>query len=614
MERREFLTSSVGGLAALALPGVAEAGAGGLGASGLGASGLGDAAFVGLADQLFYDALPLSPEQASATGFDKGARAALKSRLDDRSKAGLDQRIAWHRAALARLAAVDRAGLSAPVRRQLDLAIYTQNRPLLTAHFGIASVQRPYVLSQSGGAYFEVPDFLDSRHTVATAEDGEAYLARLAGLPHAIEQDSARQADLAPRGLVAPVWALDMALGQMRALRAPAPAQSSMATSLARRAAAKGIAGDWGGRAAAIIAEALYPALDRQIAFVEALRAQAPKGDGAWRIKDGEAIYAAALAEATTTSLTPDEVHRIGLAQVAELTAQLDGVLRAAGLTTGSVGARLTALNRRPDQLYPNTDEGRAALLASLNAGVAAMRERLPRAFDDVPADPLEIRRVPREIQDGAPNGYYYRAPLDGSRPAIYWINLRDTADWPKYGLPDLTYHEGVPGHHLQLSYVNHAGHLPLLLRNVFNSAYTEGWALYAEQLAGELGAFSGIEQAGYLQSMLFRATRLVVDTGLHQKRWSRQQATAYMAETTGFPIGRSASEVDRYICMIGQACSYKIGHNMWVRLRERAQRQLGDRFQLGWFHEILKEGILPLAMLEQRVDQRIAERLKAQS
>ena len=598
MERRHFLKSgALGGLATLGMPNGA-----------LAAEGAGDAAFVALLDAMFYERLDMSPMGATSTGFDKGERAGLKFKLDDRSKVGLDKSIAWHRSAVDRLNAINPANLSTIARRQRELAIYTQSRPLGTAHFGIESVQQPYPLSQRGGAYFDIPDFLDSRHTIATTEDAEAYLARLDAMAHAIDQDSEWQQALIGRGMIAPVWALDMTLKQMRALRAPAASDNGMVKSLVRRAAAKGIAGDWASRAAAIVTGKVYPALDRQIAFVEGLRAQSPAGDGIWRVQDGEAIYAAALAEATTTTFSPDEVHRIGLAQVAELTAQLDVVLRAAGLTQGSVGERLTELNRRPDQLYPNTDEGRAALIASLNVGVEGMRARLPLAFNDIPHDPLEIRRVPPEIQDGAPNGYYYRAPLDGSRPAIYWINLRDTGDWPKYGLPDLTYHEGIPGHHLQLSYVNHAGKLPLLLRNVFNSAYTEGWALYAEQLAGELGAFSGIEQAGYLQSLLFRATRLVVDTGMHAKRWSREKATAYMVATTGFPQGRSASEIDRYICMIGQACSYKIGHNMWVRLRERAKAELGPKFSLGWFHDVLKEGILPLAMLERRVDERIAE------
>ncbi|MEO7247087.1 MAG: DUF885 domain-containing protein, partial [Novosphingobium sp.] len=221
-----------------------------------------------------------------------------------------------------------------------------------------------------------------------------------------------------------------------------------------------------------------------------------------------------------------------------------------------------------------------------------------------------DIRRVPPEIQDGASNGYYYRAPLDGSRPAIYWINLKEVGDWPKYQLPSLTYHEGIPGHHLQLGYAQTAGDIPLLLRGGGYSAYSEGWALYAEQLADELGGYSGIDNAGYLQSFLFRAARLVVDTGIHAMRWSRAMATNYMVETTGFTRPRSQREVERYCTQAGQACSYKIGHNMWLKLRQRAQDKLGSKFSLKWFHEVLNEGAMPLAMLERRVDERIAEAL----
>ena len=308
--------------------------------------------------------------------------------------------------------------------------------------------------------------------------------------------------------------------------------------------------------------------------------------------------------------MTPDEVHAAGLAQVADISARLDTILRDAGLSQGSVGERLTELNKRPEQLYPNTDEGRKALIDSLNAGVADMWGRLPKAFAEVPRQPLEIRSVPVEIQDGASNGYYNRASLDGSRPAIYWINLKDVGDWPKYSLPALTYHEGVPGHHLQGSYSQLAGDLPMLLRNMFLSAYGEGWALYAEQLADELGAYKGIERAGFLQSFLFRAARLVVDTGIHHKRWSREQATDYMVATTGFARPRSQREVERYCTQMGQACSYKIGHMAWVAQRQKAEAALGAKFSLPWFHEILKDGVMPLSMLEARVDERIRERL----
>ena len=425
-----------------------------------------------------------------------------------------------------------------------------------------------------------------------------------------LDQDTAEQRAQAARGFTAPGWSLDLTLGQMAKLRSPAAGQSGMVTSLATRAAAKGIAGTWAARAARIVEAAIYPALDRQVALLSKLRATTQPGDGAWRMPRGGEIYAAALAQATTTAMTPDEVHAIGLSQVAEISAQLDPILKAAGLTRGSVGERLAALNKRDEQLYPNTDAGRTALIAGLNAGIADMWQRLPRAFANIPRQPLEIRRVPVDIQDGASNGYYNRASLDGSRPAIYWINLKDVGDWPKYSLPALTYHEGVPGHHLQGSYAQLSGDLPMLLRNVFFSAYGEGWALYAEQLADELGAYNGIERAGYLQSFLFRAARLVIDTGIHDLKWSREKATDYMVATTGFARPRSQREVERYCTQIGQACSYKIGHTAWVAQRRKAQAALGDRFSLPWFHEVLKDGVMPLSMLEARIDQRVKERL----
>jgi uncharacterized protein (DUF885 family) len=308
--------------------------------------------------------------------------------------------------------------------------------------------------------------------------------------------------------------------------------------------------------------------------------------------------------------MTPEEVHQLGLAQVAEYTGLLDGLLKEAGYTRGTVGERLAALNNNPAQLYPNTDPGRAALIASLNANVKQMMGLLPKAFKTLPDQPLEIRRVPPEIQDGAPNGYYNSASLDGSRPAIYWINLKSTHDWPKYSLPSLTYHEGVPGHHLQISLAQASKDIPMLRKISFYNSYIEGWALYAEQLADEIGGYTGLEKAGYLQSFLFRASRLVVDTGLNAKGWSRQKAVDTMVATTGFPRPRVQREVERYCCSIGQACSYKIGHLAWLRARDRAKAILGPKFDIREFHEVLKDGAMPLTILERRVEERSRARL----
>jgi uncharacterized protein (DUF885 family) len=242
------------------------------------------------------------------------------------------------------------------------------------------------------------------------------------------------------------------------------------------------------------------------------------------------------------------------------------------------------------------------------------MTAKLPRAFATLPKQPLEIRRVPPEIQDGASNGYYRQASLDGSRPAIYFINLKSTEDWPKYTLPSLTYHEGVPGHHLQLSIAQLSTELPMLRRLSFYSAYGEGWALYSEQLADELGGYEGIERAGYLQSFLFRAERLVVDTGLNHKRWTREQAIDHMIKTTGFAQGRVQREIERYCASPGQACSYKIGHLAWLRAREEAKKTLGAKFDLRQFHEVLRDGAMPLSILERRIRERTAAQLAGAS
>ncbi|BEV00745.1 DUF885 domain-containing protein [Novosphingobium olei] len=601
MERRHFLAGTGAlGMITLGRPGLALA------------AGDVDAALNALFDRIFKDSLALSPEGVSSLGLDKGEWAAMKSKLDDRTEAGVAASVAQTRQALADLGKVDRAALSSASRLNLDVVTYQLESRLDSPRLHVDSVQRPYRLYQQGGAYFSLPDFLDSRHTIENAGDAEAYLARLGLVGKALDEDSAEQKAQSARGLIAPGWSLDLTLGQMQKLRAVPAGQNTMVASLVRRTAAKGIAGDWQARAEKIVADSVYPALDRQIALVQQLRAQTPAGDGAWRLQNGDVIYAAALRQATTTEFTPEQVHKIGLEQVADLTARLDAVLKAASMTKGTVGERLAALNARPDQLYPETDEGRAALIASLNAGVARMTGLLPKAFATLPGQPLEIRRVPVEIQDGASNGYYYRAALDGSRPAIYWINLKEVADWPKYSLPSLTYHEGVPGHHLQISIAQTSKDIPMLRKVGGFSAYSEGWALYSEQLADELGGYDGIEKAGYLQSFLFRAARLVIDTGLHTKRWSREQATDYMVATTGFARPRSQREVERYCTMIGQACSYKMGHIAWTRAREKAQKTLGPKFDIKQFHEVLREGAMPLSILEKRIDERTAAALKA--
>ncbi|WP_310467450.1 DUF885 family protein [Sphingomonas sp.] len=618
MDRRQFLSTGsaaiavplLAGCAARALPPVIAAPL----APPAAAAGSGDAALNALFEAIFQEQVRTQPMTATYYGLDKGPLAALRSQFDLRpDRQARIEEIARTNKFIAGLAAVPEGDLSSSAKLNRDVVLWDlRTSNIGPERFDISNPQSPYVISQQDGAYFAIPDFLDSAHTIETAADAEAYLSRLAQFATLLDNETEEQRRQAARGMLAPGWSLDLALGQMRALRAPSPTQSNMTTSLATRAAAKGIAGDWTRRAARIVAETVYPALDRQIAAIVALRPTAAPGDGIWRVPQGDAIYAAALAEATTTTFSADEIHALGLQQVAEISAQLDTILRAAGYTSGSVGERLTVLNKSPAQLYPNTDAGRAELIAGLNASVAAISAKMPQAFSNPPKDPLEIRRVPPEIQDGASNGYYRQAALDGSRPAIYFINLKSTGDWPKYSLPALTFHEGFPGNHLQLSIAQGSGEMPMLRRTAFYSAYGEGWALYSEQLADELGAYNGIERAGYLQSFLFRAERLVVDTGLNHKRWSVAQATDHMIAATGFPRPRAQREIERYCASPGQACSYKIGHIAWARARAKAQAALGDKFDLRDFHDILYEGAMPLTIFERRVDERVRAKLAA--
>ncbi len=423
---------------------------------------------------------------------------------------------------------------------------------------------------------------------------------------YAVMNDTGLAREHLARGMVPPDFICDRTLKQLRTLRGQPGARSGMVMSLARRTAEKGIPGDWGTRAARIVDGPLARALDAQIKLVEEQRRRATHVAGIRGRPGGEAYYPLCLRYQTSTRMTPDEAHALGLEQVAEISAAAEGLLEAQGLRNGSVGARLAVLTREPQWLYPNTDDGRAQLLADLNTQVAAMQQRMPELFGVLPRTPVEVRRVPPEIELGAPRGYAQSGSLDGTRPGAFYINLADTGIWPKWALPTLAYHESIPGHHLQGTIALEAADTPLLHRTLAVNAYVEGWALYAEQLADEIGVYGEfpLGRLGLLQSFLYRAVRIVVDTGMHWKGWSREQAADYMADTVGLARAAVESEIDRYCVWPAQACGYKIGHLEFVRLREAARAKLGPRFDLRGFHDaVLKGGGMPLEVLAQVVD-----------
>jgi uncharacterized protein (DUF885 family) len=328
---------------------------------------------------------------------------------------------------------------------------------------------------------------------------------------------------------------------------------------------------------------------------------------GIWQRPDGDEYYAWLVKAGTTTNYSPDELHKLGLEQNARLNAQIDGLLKQQGLTRGSVGERLTALSKRPDMLFANDANGRAKLLAYLNGRIADIRTRLPRAFATLVKGNLVIKRVPPAIQDGMPDGYAGAGSIDGSQPGTYYINLKDTANWPRFSLPTLCYHEGIPGHVWQGEY---SYKLPLIRSMLSFNAYSEGWALYSEQLGDELGAYDHdpFGKIGYLQSISFRAMRLVVDTGIHAKRWSFDKALDTFASGTGQPREQLRGELNRYCSWPGQACGYKMGHNEINRLRDKAKAALGDRFDLRRYDDaVVLTGNVPLTLLASVIDRHIA-------
>ncbi|WP_088183305.1 DUF885 domain-containing protein [Sphingobium sp. Z007] len=600
MNRRQFLATS--GATALTAATAAPAFA---------APGDADARLRAMLDGFFYERLAESPEQATRLGLDTGPRAALRGKLSDTSAAGAARDLARTKAQAKQLASIDRAKLSASSQLDYDVVAYQLDRAVGGERFGYGETAgrfAPYILSQLTGSYRETPDFLDSQHRVQIAADADAYLARLEAFPATMDGELARQKADAAKGVFAPDYILDTTMKMQASLRDQPAAETVLVASFAKKLAAAGLPPERAAQAEKIVVAKIFPAVDRQIALVRDLRAKASHDAGCWRLPDGEAFYAAAAEAATTTKLTGDEIHQLGLTQVAEISARIDAILKKEGMSQGSVGDRLVALNQRPDQLFPNTDPGRDALLTQLNTQIKAMQVRLGEAFNTVPKAPVEVRRVPVTIQAGAPGGYYQNASLDGSRPAIYFINLRDTFDRPKFGLATLTHHEAVPGHHLQVTVALESDSIPMIRRRGFYSGYSEGWALYSEQLADEMGMYDGdpLGQVGYLQSLLFRATRLVVDSGMHAKRWNREKATDYLIATTGIARGRSQGEIDRYTVWPGQACSYKIGHTVWTQLRDEVKGKQGDRFDLKAFHEVLTLGAMPLDILKQTVRQRM--------
>lgn len=558
-------------------------------------------------DAIAWQILTSNPETATSLGVDTGAHAGLRRALGDRSAAGQRDLASLLRSGLQSVNALIPGATDPQLRTNLAVARSAFSVALdgLALPYGDVAVggwrNTPYVVIQNVGAYLDTPRFLDSDHPIREAADAEAYLARLAQLPTLLDGELERLTAAGAMGLVAPSFLLDKATRQMQATLADARKGGGLVTSLARRSAA--FPGDWERRARSIVTSAVVPALERQLAELTRQRSRATGDAGLWARPHGDEFYAWALRASTTTRMTPDEVHQLGLDQVGELQGRMDPILRGLGFTSGTVGERMTALGDDPRFKFPQTDAGRTEIIAAMRGKIDFIRTKLPQMFRRLSRGSLEIRRLPLAEEAGAPGAYGGPGSIDGSIPGKIWLNLGDTDRHSRFGVATLAFHEGIPGHVWQGEYSNQ---LPLIRSILAFNAYSEGWALYSETLGDEFGAYEGdpVGQLGYLQSISFRACRLVVDSGLHAKRWTRDQAIAWFSATNGSGKAEVSSEVDRYCSWPGQACGYKVGHSEILRQRVRAQAAMGTRYDIRDFNQaVVDGGNVPLDVLALNVE-----------
>ncbi|WP_067648244.1 DUF885 domain-containing protein [Dokdonella koreensis] len=560
-----------------------------------------------------------SPEMLSSMRVLPGWMDFYGGRLDDASLAHEAEQLDLLERSQVTLRRYDRSALDAAGRLSYDVLDY---------YLGIAKEgtdrfrHHDYPINQMSGVHTDLPAFMTSTHSVSDLRDARNYVARLRLFPRKFDQVREGLELREAGNLLPPRFAVEKVLGQIDSFLAPAPDQNPLYTTFAQKldklpagtiepAMRDALLAD----AAHTIEHSVYPAYRALAAYFSALKQKVHEDHGVWSLPDGDAYYAWRVRLFTTTDMTPEEVHTLGLAEVARIAGEMEPILQAQGLTEGSVGARVQQLAQRPDQRYPDSDEGRQAILAEYQRLLDEIDAGVGSAFDVRPKLGVEVRAVPEYAQDGKAGAYYQRGAFDGSRPGLFYVNLRDPGSTPRFAMRTLAYHEGIPGHHFQIAIAQELKGVPFFRRILGFTAYAEGWALYAERLAWEMGfGRDPLDSLGRLRDEMMRAVRLVVDSGIHHQRWTREQAITYMRENTGMAEAEVTTEIERYFVMPGQALAYKAGMLKILALRERAKARLGERFDLRAFHnQVLTHGSLPLALLEQIVDDWIERTLSGQ-
>jgi uncharacterized protein (DUF885 family) len=574
--------------------------------------GADDAALTAFLDAAFEAELALDPEQLTSLG-----RKEQQDRFTDPSDAAAAARLAWRRANVAQMKKrFDRIRLGEDARVSYDMWVLELERAEASTRWR----GHGYIFDRNG-PHTGLPNFLINQHRVDTPADMEAYVARVTALGPTLDVYLDRAKASAAKGIRMPGFAYDQSIELIGRLTSGAPfgdgadnalyadAKEKAAGLVAAKKIDAAAADAFTTRIASAMTGSLKPAYGRIKAWLEADRAAAgndPRGAGA--LPDGAAYYDAMLRLQTTTGMTADEIHDLGLAEVARIRAEME-VLKAKIGYAGKLEDFFVFL-RSDDRFYvANDDAGRAIYLKTAGDYLAGMRARLPEQFGRLPKADLIVKRVEAFREEPGGAAHYSAAALDGSRPGIYYVHLADTRATPIYEIEGTTYHEGLPGHHMQIALAQEMVGTPEFRKNYFYGAYGEGWALYVERLAKEMGFYTDpYSDFGRLGREIWRAIRLVVDTGIHAKGWSEEQALAFYTANSPQPIGKIRSEIRRYFVTPGQATSYKVGMQRILALREKAQKALGSRYDQKMFHEVvLGRGSVPLPVLEAQVDRWIA-------
>lgn len=473
----------------------------------------------------------------------------------------------------------------------------------------------PFIINQINGPLIGIVRNMQTDQRIVNEKDAQDYLTRLSQFDQLINGIAAKVAADSAQNWLPPKVIVEGALRYLKGFSKNKPSEHALVTSFTDRINKINTLSNE--QKQQLIAQAIdkvtnvvYPAYKKITTVVENLLPKARTESGIWAQPNGDKYYQDAIHELGDSNLTAEQIHQLGLTEVARINKQMDTILTAKGYTKGTVGERMVALNEEPRFLYADSDEGRAQLLKDVNGYIAEITAKMPTAYKATPKYKVEVRPYPVEIQDGAPGGEYNSPSIDGSKPGIYWINLRDMKANPKFALKTLTYHEAIPGHHWQIALNLEQADMPFLRRIAPYNAYAEGWALYSERVAAEMGMYKDdpFGDLGRLQGEMFRAVRLVVDTGLHYKHWTREQAIDYMAQETGSAKSDVVAEIERYMAWPGQALGYKLGMLKILALRKQAKEALGDKFDLGEFHDVvLLGGAVPMTVLEENVNRWIA-------